>query len=410
MALIQCPECGKDVSDKALTCIYCGCPLSKSMDTFATTQTGAIAVDDGESSKIDSKEFIIENGVLTNYKGVCGDVVIPDGVTVIGGHAFSCCDKLTSITIPSSITSIGNSAFFYCKNLSGVTFEKGSKLVSIDDCAFYGCTSLTSITIPHSVTSIGVDAFSLCLFENQIPKSGSFGGIYGVTAVTKPSTIIPKTTATAVSQSATASTPKATTISTQKVTVSETRTGVADYFKRKNPQASSENDSQIGSRTNETEKIFLNISLFIGVFAIIMLLVGLPLGNYRKGSAVGTVGRWEVDTSNMYDGRWLVVAILTIVFVVISALVTCLRKNCHFNFAVDITTLGVASASCIPMIVGGIKNFYNNTESTATGGVGFISGSKVTGTFWYYLIVLALICYVIAIWKYYLNHTYPEKK
>jgi len=27
MALIKCPECGKEVSDKALTCIHCGCPL-----------------------------------------------------------------------------------------------------------------------------------------------------------------------------------------------------------------------------------------------------------------------------------------------------------------------------------------------------------------------------------------------
>ena len=29
MALIKCPECGKEVSDKALTCVHCGCPLVK---------------------------------------------------------------------------------------------------------------------------------------------------------------------------------------------------------------------------------------------------------------------------------------------------------------------------------------------------------------------------------------------
>ena len=27
MALIKCPDCGKDVSDKAKACIHCGCPL-----------------------------------------------------------------------------------------------------------------------------------------------------------------------------------------------------------------------------------------------------------------------------------------------------------------------------------------------------------------------------------------------
>lgn len=27
MALVNCPECGKEVSDKSEKCIYCGCPL-----------------------------------------------------------------------------------------------------------------------------------------------------------------------------------------------------------------------------------------------------------------------------------------------------------------------------------------------------------------------------------------------
>jgi len=29
MALISCPDCNKDVSDKAASCIHCGCPLSQ---------------------------------------------------------------------------------------------------------------------------------------------------------------------------------------------------------------------------------------------------------------------------------------------------------------------------------------------------------------------------------------------
>ena len=28
MALIKCPECGREVSDKAASCINCGCPLA----------------------------------------------------------------------------------------------------------------------------------------------------------------------------------------------------------------------------------------------------------------------------------------------------------------------------------------------------------------------------------------------
>lgn len=29
MALIKCPECGKEISDKASACIHCGCPIEQ---------------------------------------------------------------------------------------------------------------------------------------------------------------------------------------------------------------------------------------------------------------------------------------------------------------------------------------------------------------------------------------------
>ena len=33
MALIKCPECGKEISDKAKACIHCGFPLDEKVDT-----------------------------------------------------------------------------------------------------------------------------------------------------------------------------------------------------------------------------------------------------------------------------------------------------------------------------------------------------------------------------------------
>ena len=35
-----------------------------------------------------ASDFVIENGILTEYKGSGGDVVIPDGVTSIRSGAF----------------------------------------------------------------------------------------------------------------------------------------------------------------------------------------------------------------------------------------------------------------------------------------------------------------------------------
>ena len=55
-----------------------------------------------------------------SYRYDIVNVVIEDGVTSIGNHAFYYCDSLTSIIIPDSVTSIGDEAFWYCNGLTSV--------------------------------------------------------------------------------------------------------------------------------------------------------------------------------------------------------------------------------------------------------------------------------------------------
>ena len=105
-------------------------------------------------------DFVIENGVLKEYQGQGGDVVIPEGVTNIGASAFSGCSSLASVVIPEGVTSIGDEAFYYCQSLTSVVIPEG--VTSINDGAFYDCASLASIVIPKGVTSIGGKAFSGC--------------------------------------------------------------------------------------------------------------------------------------------------------------------------------------------------------------------------------------------------------
>lgn len=59
-------------------------------------------------------DFDIVNSVLKKYHGNGGDVVIPDGVTVISVQAFYGCESLTDITIPDSVVNIGEGAFEGC--------------------------------------------------------------------------------------------------------------------------------------------------------------------------------------------------------------------------------------------------------------------------------------------------------
>ncbi|GHT21633.1 hypothetical protein AGMMS4957_10660 [Bacteroidia bacterium] len=87
-------------------------------------------------------------------------VIIQDGVTSIGNHAFAACTLLTSITIPNSVTSIGTSAFFECNVLTWIAIPDNVTSIGIE--AFDGCVGLTSIVIPNGVTSIGNGTFYGC--------------------------------------------------------------------------------------------------------------------------------------------------------------------------------------------------------------------------------------------------------
>lgn len=152
-----------------------------------------------------NSEFIIENRTLIAYKGLGGDVVIPndEGILYIGAYAFCLYDtdrsiELTeddydknkipaanttvrSVVIPDTVEEIQKYAFYNCSGLESViipasvktirefAFARDVKLKTVDLShvetvgreAFSGCTSLTEADLTH-VYAIGIRAFRGC--------------------------------------------------------------------------------------------------------------------------------------------------------------------------------------------------------------------------------------------------------
>ena len=129
----------------------------------------------------------LEDGtlIITNYKGLKTEVVIPDKigkseVTAIGKGAFAgrsgvCAgqvttyatpeqqkthSKITKLVLPSGLKSIGLGAF--AEMLALESIEIPESVTEIDKFAFYECISLKSVTVPGGVKSIGDYCFSNC--------------------------------------------------------------------------------------------------------------------------------------------------------------------------------------------------------------------------------------------------------
>lgn len=131
-----------------------------------------------------ASDFIIENGVLRKYVGHGGDVVIPEGVTEIGKHAFADYASLGVVQFPDSLvyldvnvfkgtdvvkrqsiyeggcTYLGQFLISSDKDVTHINIRPGT--VAICAHAFYQRSELQTVRFPSSLKVVGFRAFTSC--------------------------------------------------------------------------------------------------------------------------------------------------------------------------------------------------------------------------------------------------------
>ena len=121
-------------------------------------------------------------------------LVLPSGVTAIYGYAFSGCYMLETVQFPDTLTYIDEAAFRNCSRLKELCFP--SSLTTLRPGAFVNCSGLTHVTIPASVRSIYSQVFNGCssltdicfghdyddelVFQTDDTRYPAFGGVSGL--------------------------------------------------------------------------------------------------------------------------------------------------------------------------------------------------------------------------------------
>ncbi len=125
-------------------------------------------------------DFVIEDGVIKEYVGPGGAIVIPDTVRII--RKFRMNPTITEVTIPGkvsewtmyddegNITQNNVEAFAYCENLTKVTIQEGCKVLTA--CMFGYCEKLTTLYLPSTLTYLG-SAFADCTAIKDIYYNGT---------------------------------------------------------------------------------------------------------------------------------------------------------------------------------------------------------------------------------------------
>ena len=112
--------------------------------TWQINESGLLTIDTtGPMRDFNSPYLSTQNLPWYKERNNIKKVIINEGVTSIGTHAFHECVNLEEAKIADSVTKINKCAFSHCSNLTSISFS--ANVTSIGDNAFYNCNNLSDI-------------------------------------------------------------------------------------------------------------------------------------------------------------------------------------------------------------------------------------------------------------------------
>lgn len=103
----------------------------------------------------------IPSDVFTNAVNL-KEIILPEGLKIIGMSAFKGCKNLNKVQIPNSVEEINSKAFYDCLRMEDIQINDDSNLSSIGNQAFTTGSLLKDLTIPMTVMTISSEAFLGC--------------------------------------------------------------------------------------------------------------------------------------------------------------------------------------------------------------------------------------------------------
>ena len=88
MALIKCPECGRDISDKANACVHCGYPLSKAADNAEKKESNS------EKTNLSKDDFISILNEIQDSCQTCDLPIIEEKADILSKHQLPIKDNV----------------------------------------------------------------------------------------------------------------------------------------------------------------------------------------------------------------------------------------------------------------------------------------------------------------------------